>query len=1046
MTDSRRLSGVERQRLGEALYALRAPALVLARRVLGDEARAEEACAESYLRALRHLEDLPALRDLRSWFLRVVVNTARSMGGADAARRRREESFMRGKTLSSEKRPEEKAVDRELCAAASEELQLLAERQRLAISLHYEGGLSLAEVAAALDVPEGTAASDISRGLERLRGGLAARGFRVAPAAVGSALAAAAVREVPAALSGTIKGIIAAKLGLEAATVGTTAAAGAALLWKLVAGVAAVVIGGLGVWGGATLLAARTEAMHSGGQAPVAKKPSAKSDNSLEKRVSLKTRGGPAMVLAALYEQTGLRWAIPSRQLIGSAWERFAFEDGPARKALDRVAAKWGLTWKRDASGAVLFNRESPDLAARLEALKAGGKDEVDRAEAVYWVGVLGDLRALPHLATAVGDESLLVRSWAAQMLLRHLVVERQRDARPVGRYGGRLLDLEHYWLSAQQRRALVSALLRGKALGDGQITYGVRQCPGEETRALLLACLDDDARASRELLALLDSEDEVISGAALRAIGLSGKDVYLGKLLEVAVNVDHRRASLVASALRGFRSEKARRTWLQISLSKVSASGHVRTALTAADKWAAEPLLKVIEDGGAKPGHRNEAVNALAVIAGPKVENAGDISRRLARLHADRARDLRTSGMLLALARYGCPEGRDALLEAMDKAPNGYTLCGVLRAVSEWPGTDEKLSRKVREIAESKKPEWSVVRHGARRALAALGGKDSIEVLKSTALAMHAVRGGVRKPPPLRNYVYMTTHPGYAAVEMLREMNCSEAREALVEIAAETKDPLLRQQLRRDSLSSLPPEKAAAGLLCAAEETEKTDPKQQQLPLASLGRTMQGVFEEGGEEVAAALRKLAGGPLVDARRLAASGMAGFPGGAMKDDLLGLTRDPDQQVAFAAWSGLLKRHLRDEEGRRMIANVLKGGDEKRKEALLRALALGPKSPFDGWRDREELSELVRAGGKAAEFARGAMRAGGPRGVSASAVRLKCEDKTERWRARFNLFGYGFDPRVPVALEEHRRTHPDDFKRRNPAPRRDPGPREPVEVF
>jgi len=1038
---NRKLTRAERERLGEELYALRSVALTAARRVLGDGARAEDACSEGYLRAIKRIDELPSLHELKTWFLRVVVNTARSMGRSEAARSRREDEVMRENgSIDAMGTPDEEAARRELGAAAFEELQALGERPRLAMSLHYEAGLSHSEVSEVLGVPSGTVASDISRGLDRVRTRLESRGFSAAPGAVAAALAGAAAREVPAALGAAVKLTIAGGLGIKSAGIGAVAG-GTALTWKLLAGVAAVTLGGLGVWGGAKALRPETRAGPPAAERPVARKPTVKEDGLLEKRVTLEMRGDAAMVLAALHKQTGLRWAIPTRKLIGSGLEELSLKDVPARKALDAVAAKWGMTWKRDASGTVFFNRESPMLAAKVKALKAEGKAALDRAEAAYQLGKLGDLRALPDLAAALGEESLLVRAWAAEMLHRHLVSERQMDARPRGRYAGRYLALERHWLSAEQRGALVSALLKEKVLGDRTITHGTKRRPGQETRILLLACLDDDPRASKKLLELVDSEDEVIARGAIGAIGLSGKEVYLGKLLKLAEDAGRRKARLIASALRGFRSDKARKMWLKISLSKVSAIGYVRNQLGTEDTWAVEPLLEIIEDKATKPGHRNEAVNAMTEVADPKAENAGKVSKCLARLYADRPKSWRTTDVLRALAKYGRPEGRDALLDAMEKAPNGNTLIGVLRAASTWPGEDQKLRKKVREIAESKKPEWGVVRRHARRTLAALGGKDSIAVLKTTAMAKHELRSGIRRPAPPRNYVYMSLHPGYEAVKALRKMDSAEAREALAEISARTEDPLLKQQLGWDSFGALPQERAAAALLAAAEEAEKTDPRKQQLSLSSLARRMQPAFEKGGNEMAAALRKLAKSSFVDARWVAASGMVSYFGPTMKDDLLKLSGDPDDRVARASWSGLLKNHLRDEQGRRLLIAILKGDDTKRKETLLKALTWGPNCPLDVDRDRKKIAELVAAGGKVAEFARRLKRSAGPLAVAEIAAGLKAEDRAERWRARCDLLGYGFDPRVPVALEKHRKDYPSDFKRGKPGPRPKPKPGE-----
>jgi RNA polymerase sigma-70 factor (ECF subfamily) len=151
----------------------------IALRLLGDRRDAEEVAQDALVRAYRAIGGYPrerivALR-LRPWLASITVNLARN-------RRRRTEDRQPPNQLEpmldagfdpvSEVRGASPAVvaerhdaQRELAVA----LLRLTPAVRVAIVLRHVDGLSVAEVAEALDRPEGTIKAQVHRGLKELR-------------------------------------------------------------------------------------------------------------------------------------------------------------------------------------------------------------------------------------------------------------------------------------------------------------------------------------------------------------------------------------------------------------------------------------------------------------------------------------------------------------------------------------------------------------------------------------------------------------------------------------------------------------------------------------------------------------------------------------------------------------------------------------------------------------------------------------------------------------------------------------------------------------
>ena len=136
----------------------------------GNRHDAEEVAQDTLLRAYRALLKYAPdrVRDLkqRAWLHRIAVNVARNR--YRGLRPRLVE--LNGSEPDAAPGPEAQALDRVLMNGVMSGLEALPARYREAVVLRYVQDLSYGEVAEALDVPVGTAKSDVHRALKMLRG------------------------------------------------------------------------------------------------------------------------------------------------------------------------------------------------------------------------------------------------------------------------------------------------------------------------------------------------------------------------------------------------------------------------------------------------------------------------------------------------------------------------------------------------------------------------------------------------------------------------------------------------------------------------------------------------------------------------------------------------------------------------------------------------------------------------------------------------------------------------------------------------------------
>lgn len=169
----RRIRAGDRSAIEELYERFRRPAFALARRILSDDALAEDVLQEVFLSVWRD----PAAFDrgrgsVASWLLAVVHHKA-----VDAVRR--EESQRRRQGLAEQERAleepvatrdvEEEAWSRVVAGQVRTAMGALSPPQREALTLAYYGGYTQREVAALTGAPLGTIKTRMLKGMRRLK-------------------------------------------------------------------------------------------------------------------------------------------------------------------------------------------------------------------------------------------------------------------------------------------------------------------------------------------------------------------------------------------------------------------------------------------------------------------------------------------------------------------------------------------------------------------------------------------------------------------------------------------------------------------------------------------------------------------------------------------------------------------------------------------------------------------------------------------------------------------------------------------------------------
>lgn len=129
---------------------------------------AQDVAQEAFLKAFRGLEGFRGDAAFRTWLLTITSNEAR---GTLRRRSRRRESPLDEVAPTSDggRDPEEETVVADDSARARRMLERLPEKQRLAVSLRVDEGLSFREIGEVIGSSEGAARVNYFHGIHRLR-------------------------------------------------------------------------------------------------------------------------------------------------------------------------------------------------------------------------------------------------------------------------------------------------------------------------------------------------------------------------------------------------------------------------------------------------------------------------------------------------------------------------------------------------------------------------------------------------------------------------------------------------------------------------------------------------------------------------------------------------------------------------------------------------------------------------------------------------------------------------------------------------------------
>ncbi len=149
----------------EDVYRREYPGLVaVATALTGNLRDGEDAVQDTMVRAFVRWDHVGELDRPGAWCHRVLLNACRSRW-----RRRRTEARFWSRSRSEEASIAEPSADVMVFWALVRELP---SRPRLSVTLHFAGERTMAEIAAILEVPEGTVRSDIARARAVITAGL----------------------------------------------------------------------------------------------------------------------------------------------------------------------------------------------------------------------------------------------------------------------------------------------------------------------------------------------------------------------------------------------------------------------------------------------------------------------------------------------------------------------------------------------------------------------------------------------------------------------------------------------------------------------------------------------------------------------------------------------------------------------------------------------------------------------------------------------------------------------------------------------------------
>jgi len=140
----------------------------VALRILGDGDQAADAAQDAMINALNGLGRFRGEASFKTWILRIAANAARSTGRR-SWRKRETPLAAAGDLAGAGPDPESTTVLRDEASRASRNLERLPPKQRMAVHLRINQGLSFAEAGEVMQCTEGAARVNYHLGIKRLR-------------------------------------------------------------------------------------------------------------------------------------------------------------------------------------------------------------------------------------------------------------------------------------------------------------------------------------------------------------------------------------------------------------------------------------------------------------------------------------------------------------------------------------------------------------------------------------------------------------------------------------------------------------------------------------------------------------------------------------------------------------------------------------------------------------------------------------------------------------------------------------------------------------
>lgn len=132
--------------------------------LLRDDPAAQDILQDAMVQILRKLQFVHEPRAVETWAYRIVARLAFRW-----IRKRKPAMLVEDCLAAPRLAPGSELVTAEEVRRVFEQIENLSANSRAVVSLHYGRGLSIAETAAALDIPEGTVKSRLASALARLR-------------------------------------------------------------------------------------------------------------------------------------------------------------------------------------------------------------------------------------------------------------------------------------------------------------------------------------------------------------------------------------------------------------------------------------------------------------------------------------------------------------------------------------------------------------------------------------------------------------------------------------------------------------------------------------------------------------------------------------------------------------------------------------------------------------------------------------------------------------------------------------------------------------